>query len=150
MHLGKAALAVLIAPLIGSLVWLVQTMLRSQRIAEELRDPSFSMFSTGMNDPGGMMQLLMIGWFFGLLLTVIVGLPLGFVISLLLRRADLEGAPHYIVAGAATAFAASTVLPAVGGFSLAIAVTGAILGAAFWYFVRKPAIAAEQAAGMAK
>jgi NhaP-type Na+/H+ and K+/H+ antiporter len=97
-----------------------------------------SLLDSAKDDPAGFATLLGIGWLYGLVLTVFVGLPLGFLVAFLLRRAKVESLLAYAMAGGLTAFAFSMVLPSRSEFWLAISVTGLLLGISFWFLIRRP------------
>jgi hypothetical protein len=108
----KALLVVLFAPLGGALVYAI---------------------------PNGLI-LLPFGWLYGLVLTIVVGLPVGFSVSWLLRKWGSESELAYAVAGSVTAFAFSMLLPSRYEFWPAITATGLLLGIGYWRTVRAIAV----------
>jgi NhaP-type Na+/H+ or K+/H+ antiporter len=96
------------------------------------------MLDSAKEDPGGLASFIGIAWVYGLVLTIFVGLPLGFLVAFFLRRTGREGPLAYTLAAAMTAFAFSMVLPSRSEFWLAITVTGLLLGVSYWLFVRRP------------
>ena len=140
MRLISAALAVLFCPLVGAIVWMTQTIIQSVQLERLLGGKS--LWESAKEDPTGMVSLVGIGWLYGLVLTVFVGLPLGSAIAYLIRRLGGEGLLAYAAAGAVTAFAFSMVLPSRSEFWLPITVTGLLMGLSYWLLVRKPVLAA--------
>lgn len=138
MNRFKAAASVVIAPLAGSMAWLGQTVWHSEAMARTDHDPSLSLASTVLTDPGGAFQLVSIGWLYGLALTILVGLPVGFGVAFLIKRLQWEGMLQYCAAGAGSAVLLAMLVPSRGEFWLAASVTGLLMGAAYWRFVRKP------------
>jgi hypothetical protein len=117
---------------------MAQTIIRSVQLEPVLGGSS--MLDAAREDPAGMISLVGIGWLYGLVLTIVVGLPLGFLVAFLVRRSGHESLLAYTVAGAATAFAFSMVLPSRSEFWLSTTVTGLLLGVSYWQFVRRPAL----------
>ncbi len=132
----KAVALVLFCPLVGALVWMAQTIIKSMQISAYLGGRS--LLDSAKDDPSGFLSLIGIGWLYGLVLTVVVGLPIGFLVAFLLRRNKREGLLIYAFAGLATAFLFSMILPGRAEFWLPITVTGLLLGTSYWLFVRRP------------
>jgi NhaP-type Na+/H+ and K+/H+ antiporter len=124
--------------LVGALVWVTQTIILSIELAQTFGGES--LLESAKKDPAGLLSLVGYGWLAGLTLTVVIGLPLGFLVAFLLRRTSQEGLVSYCVAGTATAFAFSMLLPGRSEFWLAITVTGFVLGLCYWLVVRRSAL----------
>ena len=137
MSRAKAILAVFVAPLVGTVAWQVQTMLQSMKFGRP------NLFDAAVDDPLGMLAFTAIGWLRGVVLTVIVGLPIGALAAYLLRRIRIENMLTFVGVGAIASLLFSMLLPSRNEFWMPIVVTGALLGAAYWSFVRKHTIISE-------
>ena len=102
-----------------------------------------NLFDAAVDDPLGMLAFTAIGWLCGVVLTVIVGLPIGALAAYLLRRIRIENMLTFVGVGAIASLLFSMLLPSRNEFWMPIVVTGALLGAADWSFVRKHTIISE-------
>jgi hypothetical protein len=124
----KAAIAVFVAPLVGTISYVLQIYgLSVDAMRADLHD---------------VLSIIVIGWVVGLVFTIVIGLPVGFALSFVLRRLDLESLGFYAIAGAVLAFVVSLILPGIFGsqFRISILTTGTLLGVCFWQIVRRPAL----------
>ena len=152
MRKAGAALVVLFAPLVASMVWLISAIVRSKIVFGN--DDQFALrFSELFSDPAGAWKMIFAGWIIGLILTCLIGLPLGFFTAFLLRKLGVESALIFAVSGALEGalvvlawFAlehASQGAPqfwtmfSFEEFGASGAVVGLILGLGYWHLVRK-------------
>jgi hypothetical protein len=150
---AAAALLVVLAPLVASVVWLVGAIIRSKIVFGN--DDRFSLtFSDVFSDPAGALKMIVAGWIIGFIVTCFIGLPVGFLTAFALRKLRAESGPLYAVGGAlegmlvvfgwfaleyaTEGFPQFWTLFSFEEFGASGAVTGLILGLGYWHFVRKP------------
>ena len=127
MKVHQAFLTVLIAPLVGALLFLW----------------SIGQFDT-MSEAtiGSLIGFIFLSWFLAMLMTLVIGFPLGFALSAVLRRLQRESLAAYLVLGPSMALVLAMLLgdPAMGG---GFVVTAAILALGYWFFIAKQRVANE-------
>jgi hypothetical protein len=84
--------------------------------------------------------LIAVAWFVALLITAMIGIPIGLGIAHYLRKFGLESVWMYGAIG----FVVAAILPAIVGWSELIApaaLVGCVLGLGYWQFEAKPRLA---------
>lgn len=137
-----AFLTVLFAPLIGALTWMSEMMYQIHHLAILSGEGSGKLWTTLVDDFDGFLTMVFAGWLYALFMTVVLGLPIGFAISFLMKKLNFEGLLHYIFAGLVAALLLNFVLWGGGEFQLSQTITGGLLGLGFWMFVRRPVLRA--------
>ena len=116
----KAIGVVVFAPLVGAIAYALQSAIQWMRFETAAEAFKIAMFTVPF------------GWLYGLVLTLIVGLPIGFLSAWLLKRAKSESLIAYGVMGSSLALCFSMALPSRQDFWLPITLTGLLLGLGYW------------------
>lgn len=124
---------VLLAPLFGAGVWLVRFAIKAT--AYELPPLPLSEW----------VGLLGIAYLYAFVVTLVIGVPIGFLAVLLLRKSGLERRWAHPIAGALLGFIVGWPLGMNGEFALSGAAVGLCLGLGYGQFVYQPrTLAGEQ------
>lgn len=135
-----AFLTVLFAPLIGALTWMGEMMYLIHQRAVRSGEGSGKLWTILVDDFDGFLTMVFAGWVYALIMTVVLGLPIGFAISFLMKKLNFEGLLHYLFAGLVAAWLLNFIVWGGGEFQLSQTITGGLLGLGFWMFVRRPVL----------
>ena len=88
---------------------------------------------------GSVLGFVFFSWIIAMMVTVLIGFPLGFALSAILRRLGRESLVAYMTIGPTLAFALAVVLgdEAMG---LGFVVTSSVLALGYWRFIARPRI----------
>ncbi len=127
MKVHQTFLTVLIAPLVGVLLYLW----------------SIGQFETMADAPtSGLLGFVFISWIVAMAITLMVGFPLGFCFSAILRRLHRESLLAYLI-GAICLSGTLSLLLGDEPMSLGFATTAVLLAFGYWFGVAKPRIESE-------
>ena len=134
---SAAVATVFVAPLVGAVVWLTPVFIGMQQTG-------FNVWS----DFGGWLVFLGFAYVYALILTICVGLPVGFVSSLLIRGARLEKPATYPLVGAIGGLLVGLPLGSFREFVPSSAAVGLILGLGYWRYLRRPVSPSARGEGL--